>query len=445
MRRYFGTDGVRGRAGGKVLNLDFTINLGKSAAKVLPFDSKNRKVIIGKDTRLSSDFIDLALSATFSALGIQVLRTGVISTPALAFLTKHYKAAAGFMISASHNPFYDNGIKIFASNGMKLSDEIEEEIEKHLNDAYIAYATDEQIGKISEVEISPYLQHLRNIIDSLPDFKFLIDCANGSATRILNDWLKLCASNTTLIHNEPDGININDNCGSLFIENLKNKIYDSSYDYGISFDGDADRCLIVNNKGQIIDGDKIIAIFALFLKMKGELRNNRIVVTTMSNLGLLNLMKKEGIEVSITDVGDRYVLAEMLKTDSIIGGEQSGHIINRLYLDTGDGVATFLFFCRVLKEEPQIVEYVMNNFFDYPQVLVNRKVKAKPDLFSIPKIKQKYDEICRMLDSEGRIVLRYSGTEPKVRVMIEGKDTDYITKLANEFADFIVEMINKTG
>lgn len=443
MRKYFGTDGIRGIAGGNLLNLDFIIKLAKATSNIL---FKEKRVIIGRDTRISSDFIDMALSSAFSALGIDVFRAGATSTPALSFLTKFYNVSAGFMISASHNPFYDNGIKIFAKDGMKLSDSIEENIESHLNDE-ISYKENAEIGRIRNVSIDPYLQHLSGILPDLSGInaKFLIDCANGSASRIIKELFDIHLLKSMIINAEPSGTNINENCGSLFIENLKQQMRYGNFDFGISFDGDADRCLILDGKGRVIDGDRILAIFSVYMKRQGKLKNNSVVVTTMSNLGLHNLLKSRNISVTITDVGDRYVLKKMLANGIILGGEQSGHIINGMYLNTGDGIATFLFFLKILKDQPDIIDYVQSNFFEYPQILVNRKVSKKPNLMAIPAVKSRYEEIRRRFGTEGRIVLRYSGTEPKLRVMIEGRNIEFITRAANDFADFIKEVISRMG
>ena len=440
MKKYFGTDGIRGVAGGNILNLDFVIRLAKAAAITFSSEKGGKRVLIGRDTRLSGDFLESALASTFASLGWDVLLLGITSTPAFALLTPYYEANFGIMISASHNPFYDNGLKFFGHDGFKLSDEKEEEIENNIDRPAI-FKTKDNIGRIQNASIEPYLTKLCKIQEGAMNLNLLFDCANGSASRVMPQIKKRLGLNATLINAAPDGININTKCGSLFIDDLAKTYRNKEFDFMFAFDGDADRVLIADKDGIIWDGDKIIALFAMFLKKHGRLKNNAAVITQMSNLGLLNFLKKQGIDAHITKVGDRYVLEEMLESDAVIGGEQSGHIINRMFLSTGDGIASALFFLKIAQQSPDLISIVRKGVKKYPQILINRHVAAKPELLQIPKIKNEHDAIQQNLGADGRIVLRYSGTEPLVRVMIEGPDKALIENMANHLADTIAKEI----
>ena len=448
MGKLFGTDGIRGIAN-KELTAELAFKTGQCDAYVLTkHTSKRPRILIGKDTRKSGDMLEAALTAGLCSMGANVIPLGVIPTPAVAYLTRLYKADAGVVISASHNPCEYNGIKFFNGDGYKLSDGIENEIESYI----LGERTIEDLpthGKVGYVSanhnaIEDYVNFACSTIDcTLEGIKVAIDCANGASYQTAFKALNKLGASVEAIHNTPNGVNINDKCGSTHLESLQSYTVSIGADVGIAFDGDADRMLAVDEKGNIIDGDQVMAVCADFMRKNGTLKQNTLVATVMSNLGLFIAGEKMGIDIPKTKVGDRYVLEEMLKNGYNIGGEQSGHIIFLDFNTTGDGLVSALQFLSVLKktgmkasEAAAIVEVM-------PQVLCNAVVK--------PENKQAYLEnpeiaaACKALEDEfageGRVLIRPSGTEPLVRVMIEGKDKKYIGKKAKELADMIERIL----
>lgn len=439
MGRLFGTDGARGIAGGE-LTADLAMKIGASAAYVLG-ESKKIKVIVGMDTRYSGDMLACAVNAGLLSMGADVIFVGVVPTPAVSFLVTHLKADMGVMISASHNPAKYNGIKLFNNKGYKLADEIEEKIEYYILDEKLPECTN--IGRYERDENlkNKYINFLCTLANDYNGLKVVVDCANGSASATAPTLFEKLNVNAKIIFDSPDGVNINDNCGSTHLDALISKVKEVQADLGIAYDGDADRCLLVTNDGDVIDGDYVLAICGKYLKEKGRLNNNAIVGTVMSNLGLRKFCESENINFVATKVGDRYVLEEMLNNDYVIGGEQSGHVIFKEYANTGDGELTSLMVLNILSERKCKLSELSSVMDKYPQVLVNVNVtKEGKTSFSedaeINVLIKKYEE---ELNGDGRILIRASGTENLIRVMIEGKNTEEISRMAND----IVDLINK--
>ena len=446
MRKYFGTDGIRGEAN-RELTVDMALKLGYALGYYLKkknSEEKKIKVILGCDTRISGYMLRSALLAGLTSMGVDVDFVGVISTPAVAYLTKAKKADAGIMISASHNPAKDNGLKVFASNGYKLPDEVEMEIERLMDDPEIlkdAIAGDE-VGKFRYAEDEYYLyrDHLLSSVNG--DFngiKVVVDTANGSAYRIAKDVFLALGAEVVLINDAPNGTNINVRCGSTHPEILAKVVVGYEADLGLAYDGDADRLIAVDRNGNIIDGDKIIATLAMNMKRKGELDGNKVVTTVMSNMGFENYLKENGIELLRASVGDRYVLEKMMQTGAVIGGEQSGHIIMLRYATTGDGVLTSLKLVEALRDEKKYLDEMIVDIKDWPQQLINVRVdNKKKNLWNQNKnitdfISLKEEEMKNL----GRVLVRTSGTEPLVRVMVEGNDLAMVERVASEIAKVV--------
>lgn len=437
MGRLFGTDGARGIAGGE-LTADLAMKIGASAAYVLG-ESKKIKVIVGMDTRYSGDMLACAVNAGLLSMGADVIFVGVVPTPAVSFLVTHLKADMGVMISASHNPAKYNGIKLFNNKGYKLADEIEEKIEYYILDEKLPECTN--IGRYERDENlkNKYINFLCTLANDYNGLKVVVDCANGSASATAPTLFEKLNVNAKIIFDSPDGVNINDNCGSTHLDALISKVKETGADLGIAYDGDADRCLLVTNDGDVIDGDYVLAICGKYLKEKGRLNNNAIVGTVMSNLGLKKFCESENINFVATKVGDRYVLEEMLDKDYVIGGEQSGHVIFKEYANTGDGELTSLMVLNILSERKCKLSELASIMDKYPQVLVNVNVtkEGKTSFGEDAEINvliKKYEE---ELNGDGRILIRASGTENLIRVMIEGKNTEEISRMANDIADLI--------
>ncbi|MBF1190473.1 MAG: phosphoglucosamine mutase [[Eubacterium] sulci] len=445
MGRLFGTDGVRGVANSE-LTPELAFNLGKAGAAVLSQGNKRPVIVIGKDTRLSGDMLENALAAGILAVGGNVIKVGVIPTPAVAYLTRYYRADAGIVISASHNPFEYNGIKFFNGQGYKLDDSIEEKIEDIIMrgiDAN-AHVTGDQIGRCLEAEESAtelYCNSLLETIDiSLEGMKIVLDCANGAAFEIAPKVYRKLGADVTVIGDEPNGININEAIGSTHPEKLQREVISCQADLGLAYDGDADRLIVVDEKGNVIDGDRTICICAKMLKDTGELGVNKVTTTVMSNLGFHKYVKEViGADVEVTGVGDRYVLESMLKTGSVIGGEQSGHIIFKNYTTTGDGTLSSLQFVKALVASGKKASELSEEIELFPQVLVNARVHNdnKKIFMNDEEVKQKIADVEAKIGEDGRVLIRPSGTEPLVRVMIEGKDTEVINELAEDLAALI--------
>ena len=447
MGRLFGTDGARGVAITE-LTCEMAMNIGRAAALVLAKETDHApKIIIGKDTRISGDVLEASLVAGICSVGANAHILGVVPTPAVAMLVKKYNADAGVMISASHNSVEFNGIKLFAGTGFKLSDEIEAEIEALILDTPEKMELKEacDIGRVYYEKDAAwdYIRYVMKTVDT--DFrgiKVALDCANGSASQTAKNLFEGLGANCVFISNEPDGTNINKDCGSTHIENLQKLVVEKKCDLGLAFDGDADRCLAVDENGELIDGDKLLAIFSKFMKVQGKLKSNTCVVTVMSNIGFFKFAEANGIHAATTGVGDRYVLERMQQFDYNIGGEQSGHIIFLDEANTGDGQLTGVKFLEVLKKTGKKASELAACMESYPQVLVNVKITAdKKGMWEKDeKVQQAIEMYKEKLGSDGRILVRESGTEPLVRVMIEGKKTGIITDYANSIAKHIQQM-----
>ncbi|MGI6732005.1 MAG: phosphoglucosamine mutase [Anaerovoracaceae bacterium] len=448
MGKLFGTDGVRG-----VANLELTpelaFKLGKAGAFVLSKNKERPVVLIAKDTRISGDMLEDALSAGILSVGGNVIKVGILPTPAVAYLVKEYKADAGVVISASHNPYEYNGIKFFNGEGYKLDDAIEEEIEDIiLNNIDInSHISGEKLGRGLEtgedalIQYADFLKSTATI--DLSDMKLVIDCANGAAYKIAEKVFKDLGAEVITMANQPNGININDKCGSTYPQGLQEKVLAEKADLGLAFDGDADRLIAIDEKGRLIDGDKIIYICAKMLKEQGSLPGDMVTATVMSNIGFHRGIESIGGKVEITQVGDRYVLESMLKTGCVIGGEQSGHLIFLQYSTTGDGILSALQLIKAIKFAGKKPSELSDEVTIYPQVLKNAIIKNenKRAYMDDEEIRNEIQRVEKLMAGEGRVLIRPSGTEPMVRVMIEGKDIDEITKLAEDLAALIMRKL----
>ncbi len=442
MGKLFGTDGIRGIAG-EELTAELAFRLGLSVAKVLADDRKRKtKVIIGKDTRHSGDMFEAAITAGLCAMGSDVYLVGVVPTPAVAYLVRDLEADAGVMISASHNPSEYNGIKVFGSEGYKLSDELESMVEELiLGDSEFSCGS-YGIGRVLSGKglIDKYEEHIATVFrtkDTTARKRVLFDLSNGSASTTAKYVFKeenFPGFECHFIAYDPDGVNINRNCGSTEMNALCRYVVDEGYDIGIAFDGDADRCLMCDENGKILDGDRIISTFAAEMKKDGTLKENTVVVTKLTNLGFHRLMKEDGIDVHVTDVGDRYVLEEMLRCGSVIGGEQSGHVILRDYATTGDGQITAAMGLELLARYPdKKASDIFGRMQKLPQVAVNVTVPndKKAAVMTSPTVLEKKSAIEQALGDSGRILLRPSGTEALIRIMLEGTDKVELLAYAN--------------
>ena len=443
-RKYFGTDGIRGEAN-KDLSVDIVTSLGFALGYYLKKNNpkkKNIRVVLGTDTRISGYMIRSALFAGLNALGVDVDFVGVLPTPGVAYLTRKLNADAGIMISASHNPAKDNGIKIFASNGYKLPDEVELELEKLMDNVEMVkkeVVPGDQLGKFKyrEDEFYYYSEFLLSTVDvDFKGMKIVLDVANGAAYRIAQRVFNELGAELVVINNNPNGTNINVKCGSTDMSILQKVVQGYEAAFGLAFDGDADRLLAVDSKGNEIDGDKIIAVIGESMKEENRLNNNQIVTTVMSNMGFESYLDKKGINLIRANVGDRYVLEKMKKHGLNLGGEQSGHIILLDYNTTGDGLLTALQLVQAVKKSGKSIEELVSNIAQWPQRLVNIRVsKEKKDTW---KDNETIVELIRIKEEEmsgsGRVLVRTSGTEPLVRVMVEGKDLDTVNKVAEEIA-----------
>ena len=449
MRKYFGTDGIR-RIANTELTPELVYKVAKAGAYVLSKHTDHAPTIfIGRDTRISGTLIESAMIAGFLSYGANVKILGVMPTPAVAYLTKRFKADASVVISASHNTFEFNGVKYFSNKGMKIPDELEEEIEEIMDSGKIEELTavNEKIG-VSEIRtdlLDEYIYFFRkNFEEELEvlnkeNFVVAIDTANGATSVVADKVFNVLGIKHHILNDKPDGININENCGSTHLGMLKDYVVKNKCSIGIAYDGDGDRCLAVDENGNEIDGDKILAVLSNYLKKKGKLNKNTLVATVMSNLGLNKYAKENDLKFVQTKVGDRYVLEEMLKNGYNLGGEQSGHVIYLDYNPTGDGILTSLMLIRAILEEGKKTSEVTSIMKAYPQVLINAKVSSdkKYDFDKDDEIKAEIEKLEREFDGNGRVLIRASGTEPLVRVMIEGENQDYIKQKAQNLADLI--------
>lgn len=449
-KKLFGTDGIRGEVNTFPMLPEIILQVGRAIGYLFKNQhSHSTKVLIGKDTRLSGYIFESSLVAGLCSMGVSTLLVGPLPTPAIAFLTKDMRADAGVMISASHNPYYDNGIKIFDKDGYKLPDELEQKIEELVFDENFSNQRcfKDKLGKAYRIKdaLGRYAVHLKSVVPSYINFegiKVVIDCANGSVYQIGPQVLEELGAKVVPIGCNPDGININDNCGALYPEKVKKLVIEHKADIGIALDGDGDRIVVVNEKGDLIDGDDILALFALTFREKGLLTNNTVVGTIMSNLGLEKFLKNQGISFIRTQVGDRYVLLQMRKTGSILGGETSGHIIFLDKTTTGDGLLTGIRLISLMKEKEKSLSELLPFFEKFPQILISVKVKEKKPIEEIKGLKERVELAKSKLGRNGRIIIRPSGTEPKYRVMVEGEKEEMVKEIAEELAHYIEQKTN---
>lgn len=442
MRRLFGTDGVRGVAN-QELSPELAFELGKAGAYILTEEGRRSKIVIGKDTRISGDMLESALVAGICSLGVDVLLVGVMPTPAIAFLTRKLGADAGVVISASHNPVEDNGIKFFAGDGFKLPDEKELAIERLIfNPIKYPLPTGGQVGRVHQIENGAdlYVEHAKNSIkESLTGLKIVVDGSNGAAFDLAPRIFRGSGAQVITINCEPDGVNINKGCGSTHPEALQQAVIAHKADIGIAHDGDADRIIAVDENGQLVDGDHIMTICGLHLLAKGQLKNKTLVVTVMTNLGLHLAFRGTGAKLVETKVGDRYVLEAMKEQDACLGGEQSGHIIFLEHNTTGDGIITALQLLAVMKEKKQSLSQLASQMRRLPQLLVNVRVKDKNKVMEIPEVQTATSYVEEKLAGRGRVLIRPSGTESLVRVMVEGESEEELESLAQTVVKVIEE------
>ena len=441
MGRLFGTDGVRGVANSQ-LTPSLAFRLGQAGAYVLSKEHPHPRIVIGKDTRISGDMLEAALIAGICSVGADVLRVGVLPTPGIAMLTRTLDVSAGVVISASHNPVQDNGIKFFDSTGYKLPDGIEDEIESIVlnEDKPWQVPIGGEVGRVIEINDAGrrYLDFLKATVGRLDGIKVVLDCANGAAAYVGPLVLQEVGVEVISICNTPDGININACCGSTHPEQLQRAVLEHGADLGLALDGDADRLIVVDELGNILDGDFIMLICALAQKAKGILDKNAVVVTVMSNLGLHLALKEAGITIFETQVGDRYVMEELLRTGAKLGGEQSGHIIFLDHNTTGDGLLTALHLLTVIKERQIHLSQLAAQMQRLPQVLLNATVQHKDRLMQDEKVLEKVKQAEEALGDQGRVLVRPSGTEPLIRVMVEGPDQQKLKELAQGVIDIII-------
>ena len=443
MARLFGTDGVRGIAN-EELTPELAFQLGKAGAVVLTEGTHKPTILVGKDTRISGDMLEAAMMAGILSVGANVIPVGVIPTPAIAYLTRKYRADAGVMISASHNPVEFNGIKFFDLNGLKLSDAKEDQIQQLIENGMVGVGapTGGGLGRIIH-ETSGEEEYIdfaaATVAGDLRGLKVACDCANGAASRVAVSALRKLGAEVYVINDNPDGLNINKNCGSTHMEELMHYVVEKGCDLGLAFDGDADRCLAVDESGKLVNGDFIMMICALDLKAQGKLKDDTVVVTVMSNLGLKIAAEEHGLKVAQTKVGDRYVLENMLQNHYSIGGEQSGHVIFLDHNTTGDGLVTGLALASILQRTGRKLSDLASVMQELPQVLVNVRVKA--DMKNIhetdEEVKARIRQMEEALHGKGRVLVRASGTEPLLRIMLEGEDQPAIDAMAHDLADLI--------
>jgi len=445
-RKLFGTDGIRGVANVDPMTGEVAIQLGRAIAHIFKEVKGRHRIVIGKDTRLSGYMLETALASGICSMGADVMLVGPLPTPGIAFITTSMRANAGVVISASHNPYYDNGIKIFSQDGFKLPDETEHRIEDLIlsNHLHSLRPTAKEIGKAHRIDdaIGRYVVFLKNTFPNhltLDGLRIALDCANGAAYRVAPTVLEELGAEVISMGVDPDGENINAHCGSLYPEMVSRLVLEKGADIGIALDGDADRIVFVDGKGKEVDGDYILAICALQMLSANSLKKRTLVTTVMSNIGLDRTIKNAGGKVIRTQVGDRYVVEEMIRGDYNLGGEQSGHTIFLDYNTTGDGILTALQVLAIMKQKERSLEEMARVMEPLPQVLYNVKVKEKRNLSEFPEIQERIRDIEKILEQSGRILIRYSGTEPVLRIMIEGEDEARLDR----FAQDLVELVTK--
>ena len=440
MGRLFGTDGVRGSAN-KDLTPELVFALGKSASLVIAQQhGKGRaSAVVGRDPRASGEMLEAALIAGLATVGVDVLKVGVLPTPAIAYLTQYYKADLGIVLSASHNVFSDNGVKFFSKDGKKLPDEVEDEIEKNL-DTKVPHPTGSEVGRVKEMAdaYEAYVSHLLETINlgALKGLKIVVDCANGAASEVAPDVYHRAGAEVIAIHNSPNGLNINENCGSTYMQSLIETVKKEKADLGIAHDGDADRCLAVDELGNIIDGDHILALLAKDFKDNSKLSSQTVVSTVMANLGFKFAMKEQAISIIETQVGDRYVLEAMEEKNFVLGGEQSGHVIMRNYSTTGDGLLTALHLMNAVTNQKKPLSELSKIVKKYPQILINVSNVDRGKIGN-EKLQNAVKEVEKQLGNKGRILLRPSGTEELIRVMVEAETQNTADSIAKQIAEVV--------
>ncbi len=435
MQKYFGTDGIRGEYN-KKLTIDLAFEIGKAAGTVF---RQNSKVCIAKDPRMSSNILELALSSGLCATGVNVVSLGVTSTPNISYTILNEDFDYGIMISASHNPYTDNGIKFFGSNGSKLSDHLELEIEQVLTKKDYNLVNTEKLGIFSKNKqlVSNYEDYLTTFGIDLTGINICIDCANGSSFMLAKSIFTRLGASVDVIGNDPSGININDGIGSTHPKRLQAIIKEGNYDFGFAYDGDADRIILFDQEGTILDGDYILYLLASYFKSKGQLKNNVVISTVMANLGFIKALDKLDITVVQASVGDRYVMQEINNYDAVVGGEQSGHIILPQFLPTGDGLLVSVFLSKLIVESELSLSQLISKMKKFPQVLVNKQVVDKNAAMTDPQLLSVIDEYEKQLGNSGRILVRASGTEELIRVMVEAENNELCNTIANDIITYV--------
>lgn len=451
IKKVFGTDGVRGRANYKPMTVEIALALGRAAGKIFRRHNGKHRVVIGKDTRLSCYMFENALISGLCSMGIDTLMVGPLPTPGVAFITRAYRADAGIVISASHNPYFDNGIKFFSSEGFKLPDSWEKDMEELItsNNFDDSLPPEYDIGKNTKINDADgrYIEFVKATFPrrlSLKNLKIALDCANGAAYKVAPLVFRELDAQVFVYGNAPNGLNINDGCGSLHPETVQKAVIDHRADIGIALDGDADRVIMVDENAQIVDGDTILAICARDLKKQGVLRNNKVVATVMSNFGFFKAMETAQIEVVRSQVGDRYVIQDMLKHEANLGGEQSGHMIFLDHNTTGDGLVCALQVMRIMIETDSKLSDLATIVTRYPQACINVKVKSKPPLADLKRIQEAILNVEKSLGETGRVLVRYSGTENICRVMVEGPKQKQVQQMALSISNVVNEEIGSS-
>lgn len=444
----FGTDGVRGRANISPMTVETALALGRAAGKLFRVHDEKHRVVIGKDTRLSCYMFENALIAGLCSMGVDTLMLGPLPTPAVAFITRAYRADAGIVISASHNPYYDNGIKFFSSEGFKLSDDWEKDMEALIaeNNFQDSLPSDWDIGKNTKIDDAGgrYIEFVKATFPrklSLNNLKIALDCANGAGYRVAPLVFRELDATVFDYGIYPDGLNINDGCGSLHPETVQKAVIDHHADVGIALDGDADRVIMVDERAQIVDGDAILAICAEDMKKRGVLTNNTVVATVMTNLGIVQALEKMGIQVIRSKVGDRYVIKDMLQYDANLGGEQSGHLIFLEHNTTGDSLVSALQVLRIMMETDSKLSDLVAKFKPYPQTCINVQVTSKTPIDELPQVVEAIHKAEKELGDTGRVLVRYSGTEYLCRVMVEGQNDKHVHQLALTISEAVKNTI----
>jgi phosphoglucosamine mutase len=438
LSNYFGTDGIRGKVGIKPITADFFLKLGWAVGSVLAQKNENPSVVIGKDTRISGYLFESALEAGFLSAGVDVGLLGPMPTPAIAYLTQTYGATAGVVISASHNHFQDNGVKFFSNKGFKLSDQDQKAIEKRLSEPMVS-VTSENIGKAirHEQSLGRYIDFCKHTFDKdidLSSLNIVIDCANGATYHIAENVFAELGANIVVINHQPDGFNINLDCGATDTQHLQKTVLENKADLGIAFDGDGDRLMMVDSSGELVDGDELVFIIAKAWQAQNRLKNNTVVGTQMTNLGVRHGYKDLGIDFIETDVGDRFVMEQMQKNNAVLGGEGSGHIICLEQTTSGDGIIVALQVLEVLVKSGKTLNALKSEVQKYPQVLINVKTKEKINLLQHQALQKAQLKVEKSLGEAGRVLIRASGTEPLIRIMVEGRDLDLVQESAEVLA-----------